>query len=134
MELSFTVDGDPKPQGSKRGFVTKTGKVAMVEMAGKPLKDWRETVTAVAAKAAHDADWMTTLSPVGVLVEFRIRQPKKPTYSYPPRPDVDKMQRALLDALTYAGLWKDDSQVMTITAIKSYSDQPGATVNVWTIY
>lgn len=133
MEIEFSVTGDPKPQGSKRAFHTKAGGIALVEMAGKPLKDWRQTVTQTAMLAMQQNDWRTATGPVGVTVEFRIRRPKKPTYAYPPRPDVDKMQRALLDALTYAGVWKDDSQVMAVTALKTYSDDPGATVIVWTI-
>jgi Holliday junction resolvase RusA-like endonuclease len=43
--------------------------------------------------------------------------------------DLDKMARALMDALTYnedknpVGLYKDDSQVVKINAIKLYTNE-----------
>lgn len=35
-------------------------------------------------------------------------------------PDIDKAQRAILDAFTYAGVWKDDKQVSCVTARRVY--------------
>lgn len=39
------------------------------------------------------------------------------------RPDLDKLCRAVLDALTDAGIWHDDSQVCSLSAIKVYADE-----------
>ena len=91
MILQAFVKGTAKPQGSKRGFVTKTGRVAMVEMAGSPLKDWRQAVTWVIRGEAAKQKWELSQGPVNVKIEFYLRRPKKPRYAEPAvRPDVDK--------------------------------------------
>ena len=41
------------------------------------------------------------------------------------KPDLDKLTRALLDALTDAGIWRDDSQAVELHAEKIYHDQAG---------
>ena len=47
------------------------------------------------------------------------------------RHDVDKLARAVLDALTDAALWKDDSQVAQLVAEKRWYDgRLGAGVHV----
>lgn len=38
------------------------------------------------------------------------------------RPDSDNLAKAVLDALTNLGLWRDDSQVSTLLVVKSYSN------------
>ena len=130
--LTFTVDGDPKPQGSKRGFVTKTGRVAMVEQAGKPLKDWRENI-AYTARAARIASHWEPYADGAVKVEivFRMKRPLKPKFPVPAvRPDLDKLVRSVFDACTTAHIWTDDSQVTHLIARKEYGE-PGITVTVW---
>jgi len=49
------------------------------------------------------------------------------------RPDVDKLARAVNDALTTAGVIYDDSQITRIIAAKRYADPheaPGVTIAV----
>ncbi len=123
MNLDITVYGDPKPQGSKRGFVTKHGKVALVEQAGKPLKDWRNAVTLTAAYQAEQQHWERTTKPVSVEIEFRLYRPQKPRYPLPAvRPDLDKLIRSVLDSITAAhNIWNDDSQACRIHATKIYT-------------
>jgi len=48
-------------------------------------------------------------------------------------PDLDKLVRAVCDAITDAGQWKDDSQVVTITAAKRYcplNKPPGVQITI----
>jgi crossover junction endodeoxyribonuclease RusA len=129
------VPGDPKPQGSKRGFVTKTGRVAMVEMAGTPLKRWRESITWVMRGEAAKKGWEVTDAPVNVKLVFELKKPKKPKTHVPiTRPDVDKLVRAVLDAITDTGLiWRDDSQVVRLSAEKKYAraGKQGVTIMLW---
>lgn len=146
--LSFTVHGDPKPQGSKSGFVNpKTGKVNMVE-SSKYLKPWRGTVTraikdAIRA-AAPAAGGFPLLGPVAVELVFTMPKPKsapKTRVTWPiVYPDVDKLTRAILDAGKYGGAWKDDSQIVDVHATKVYPleapgalRQPGVTATVYLI-
>lgn len=134
--ISFFVPGTPKPQGSKRGLVNKyTGKVAMVESAGAPLKDWRGDVKRFAVDAQGDTPPLT--GPVGILLEFRLQRPKshpKTRVTYPvARPDADKLARSVLDALTSV-CFVDDSQITRLVAYKKWAspfDPPGVLVQVW---
>lgn len=45
-------------------------------------------------------------------------------------PDVDKALRATFDALTEAGIWRDDKLVAQVTASKVYGVRPGARIHV----
>jgi Holliday junction resolvase RusA-like endonuclease len=38
------------------------------------------------------------------------------------RPDVDKLQRAILDGLKSGGAYHDDAQVVAVNAVKSFAD------------
>jgi crossover junction endodeoxyribonuclease RusA len=133
MPLTFTVLGEPKPQGSKRGFVTKHGKVALVEQAGKPLKDWRDIVTTTARHERITQQWEPyNEAPMNVTLAFRCKKPLRPKYPVPAtRPDIDKLTRAVLDALTDAHVWQDDSQVIHLTVTKTYG-LPGVDIAIWT--
>lgn len=151
--MSFTADGTPAPQGSKTAIPAKTkagvytGKVSLVE-SSKALKPWREVVAA-AARAAKGS-WLVTVpeGPVILTIEFRFQRPKghygtgrnagklkdwAPAYHLT-KPDIDKLERGILDALTMAGVYKDDSQAVSVTAWKAYADNgaPGVTVHVAT--
>jgi crossover junction endodeoxyribonuclease RusA len=46
------------------------------------------------------------------------------------RPDLDKLVRAVLDALSEAGVWRDDAQVVSVVARKAYGSAPGLTVEI----
>ena len=43
------------------------------------------------------------------------------------RPDIDKLARAILDALTDARVWPDDGQVVTMHVEKRYGE-PGVEI------
>jgi len=46
-------------------------------------------------------------------------------------PDLDKLVRAVLDACTDAGLWRDDSQVCALQAAKLYTPtNPGVHITI----
>ena len=145
MSLTFFVAGTPAPQGSKRAFIHKRGKragrIGMVEMS-KRVKPWREMVAscAMGASRLHDFDLRAMPcpvpkgTPVQVKILFWLSQPKtlrsqKPTK----RPDLDKLVRSTLDALTGI-IYEDDSQVVSIITEKDWaSTQSGATITVTAI-
>ena len=130
--LRFDVPGVPKPQGSKR----HVGNGVMVESC-KELKGWRQAVTEIAI-AAGASRWE---GPVMVMLEFRFDRPKghwgkrglvpSAPAEKTTKPDVDKLSRALLDALWPC--WGDDAQVVELHARKRFCHQgelPGALVLV----
>ena len=47
------------------------------------------------------------------------------------KPDIDNLAKAVMDALTDAGAWRDDCQIVELTIGKHYSHVPtGCTINM----
>ena len=48
------------------------------------------------------------------------------------KPDIDKLQRALYDAITETQIWHDDCQITDVTSHKRYSDNttPGVSLTI----
>jgi Holliday junction resolvase RusA-like endonuclease len=163
--LRFSVRDAPAPQGSKHGrpiYRGKgadrefTGKVAQVE-SSKKVGPWREAVRGEAVRALSRQGVTTPFDvPIWVEVTFTVRRPKKhflPANSRRPEPvlrddapdyptgrtgDLDKLERAVMDALTAAGVWPDDSVVVDMTSRKRYPGThphalpvPGAHIRIW---
>jgi crossover junction endodeoxyribonuclease RusA len=135
VRLDFFVPGDPAPQGSKRYL----GDGRMVE-SSKRVASWRADVRRAAEAAMtprHEALWAV---PVAVELDFYLSRPKshfgtgrnaqkikESAPNWPGRPDVDKLARAVLDALTGLVI-ADDSAVVELRASKSYGRRPGVNV------
>lgn len=130
--LSLIARGTPKPQGSKKAFVVN-GRAVMIDDDKGGLNEWRGTVEKSAKGAMVASGFEGPVEgPLAVAVLFQIERPKSVKRALPHvRPDIDKLQRAVLDALTAAGVWKDDGQVTTISARKVYGSTPGAQVSVY---
>lgn len=119
------------PQGSKR----HVGNGRFIE-ASKYLPAWRAAVTEQARAVAIASDWQATDGPVQLHVDFYMTRPKTVPFRKRPwmtkMPDIDKLVRAICDALTDAGIWQDDSQVVRLIARKDYADEcePGVHIQV----
>ncbi len=135
--ISARVPGIPIPQGSMRGFVR--GGKAIVTSDNLRLRSWRADVAAVLQAARNGHAQLT--GPVNVWLSFFLPRPQSHygkrgiRHSAPARPigardDLDKLCRAVLDAATAAGVWRDDGQVVYITADKSWADDEGPGVAV----
>lgn len=114
--------GIPAPQGSKRPVRNQhTGKIATIENSPK-LAPWRQDV-----KHAAEAVLETLGRPqpfqgaVVVRMVFSVARPasvKRSKRPYPSvAPDVLKLGRAVEDALTAAGVWRDDCLVVEYTRL-----------------
>lgn len=133
--IEFTIPGAAAPQGSKRAIRLRTGRTVLVESSAR-VKPFR----AVAALAATEA-WRRppTADAVGLEVAFRFVRPKSHHKSdgslragaplTPGKPDIDKLLRALLDALTGV-VYVDDAQVACIWATKEYGPRAETVVSV----
>ena len=101
--VDFFVPGHPRTQGSKR----KLRNGGFIE-AGKYFPEWRKAVIEEAKKAAP----VTITGAVVVGAEFVFPRPqrlkRKPTTPLVSGGDVDKLQRAIGDALTIAEAIEDD--------------------------
>lgn len=133
--VELQVNGSPAPQGSK----TISPRGGMWE-SSKAVKPWREAVRAETQRIITDP----FTGPVRVYLTFRIARPKghfrtgknahllldrAPAYPAS-KPDVDKLARAVLDGLTEGGAWKDDGQVVHLTAIKKYAFPAGCLITI----
>lgn len=129
--LSFVVYGHPSPQGSKNGYV-RGGKVVMKE-SSDGLGPWRDAVRAMAKKAI--AEWAARQGrpwealDEAVMVSPTITMPatkestKTGAVYHMGRPDLDKLQRALGDALAPVPLRPSDGKSMTAAATRRIRDQ-----------
>lgn len=128
--LDFFVEGTPVPQGSKNAYV-RGGRAVLVD-ANKRLRPWRAAVRVAAEAAVEDAGWETLDGPCHVSLAFTMPLPKRPRWGVPAvKPDIDKLTRAVFDALTDAGVWQDDSRVVSMKATKRYAGGDGAIPGVW---
>jgi crossover junction endodeoxyribonuclease RusA len=153
--LVVVVHGVPGPQGSKR----HVGRGVLVESSSK-VAPWRDAVRAAAVEAlawdprevvrAVDDPEVWALGPgeaVEVSAVFTLARPRshyrtgkraselrEAAPEHPVgRPDLDKLVRSTLDALTDAGALVDDSRVVELHVVKCYPgghldslDTPGA--------
>ena len=118
--ISFVVYGAPLPKGSARAFIPAGWNRPVITTATKGLKDWEHRI-ASAAQTVASGTLLT--GPLMLTVAFYLTRPKslpKKVTQHAKRPDLDKLIRGATDALTGV-LWKDDAQVMTITATKAYT-------------
>lgn len=119
--LAFTVPGQGVPQGSKNAY-RRGDRIVLVESSSR-LPAWRSQVVEQASRAIeHSVGEFPIDGPVQVWVTFSLKHPKRNGTPWPTkRPDVDKLARAVLDALTIAGVFGDDSQVVHLTARKVWA-------------
>ena len=139
--IEFFVEGIPASQGSKR----HVGRGILIE-SSKRVKPWRSDVRIAAQEARGDRLPVPKPGPIYLTLTFWFPRPKshygtgrnadilKPSApaSMTVKPDIDKLERAILDALTGV-LWEDDSQVVHLTATKRYAplgELPGVTITL----
>jgi len=131
--VRFWVTGTPLPKGNMRAFVIK-GR-AVVTYTNPSVKDWQPRIaTEAQAVRGEEPPWGEDEA-VGLLIDFYLPRPKSLPKKYTQhvsRPDMDKLVRAVFDALTDI-FFEDDSQVNHLVVSKHYAtDTPtGVQVQVW---
>jgi crossover junction endodeoxyribonuclease RusA len=133
--IVFEVEGTPRPQGSKR----HVGRGIMVE-SSKHVAEWRSWVRLCAANAFKGLHPLVGAVQVNITFYFdrpQAHSTKKglrtnaPTYKVS-KPDIDKLLRAVLDAMT--GIcFADDSQVVAIYCTKKFSRAAVTKVEVFNL-
>ena len=125
--MTFTVYGQPAPQGSKR----HVGHGVIIE-SSKAVKPWRTAVEQCVLLAAPFGTRPYPIlirGPVELFVTFTFQRPKtakKSVVHKTSTPDLSKLVRSTEDALTTAGVWEDDSRVVRCYAEKLYTGHPDA--------
>ena len=136
--ISVFIPGVPKPKGSTRAMRhSRTGRTITLPDCDD-LYAWQSRISA----AMSECD--KTDGPVAVRLVFYVKRPKnhhgtgrnngtlKPSAPKKPttKPDLDKLIRAVLDAMTGI-IYDDDSMVVKLSAEKLYAEQiPGVRVCV----
>lgn len=138
MEFVIDVSGSPAPQGSK--VQTRYGGL---REASKKVGPWRNAVRTEVQFVMDEP----MVGSVAVAISFRLPRPKghygtgknlgrlrDSAPIFPTTvPDIDKLIRSTLDGMTEGGAFRDDSQVVSVYAIKTYCSQdqaPGATITI----
>lgn len=139
--VTATIHGKPVTQGSMKPIVHRhSGKAIVIQDHKSELNAWRGRI-AITIRSRREGRSFT--GPVSCELVFRLRRPKAhsgvngvfpSSPAYPTvKPDIDKLARAVLDALTQSGVWRDDSQAVEVTARKMYADgdtKPGVTITL----
>jgi len=142
--MDLTVPGTPIPQGSLRSFKhSKTGAVVTPQMS--KVIEQRERI-AYAAQMGAPFQFLDITVPVQMKLHFFFARPKshygtgrnsKTVKASAPawhtqRPDIDKLERLVLDALTGI-LFADDSQVVKCESSKHWVETNSETrIRIWT--
>lgn len=137
--ITIKVYGMPAPQGSKR----HVGHGIMVE-SSKAVGPWREAIRHETQQ--HDGGFGRGV-PVSVDIQFYLPRPKghfgtgrnadrlKPSAPSRPAgpPDIDKLERAVLDGIVAGGALHDDGQVAHVEKDKWYATEnfpPGCVITI----
>lgn len=119
--MHLIVYGHPAPQGSKKFMGrTTTGKGIIVDSSDS-TKPWRADVKAAAEGYMERYDLPTITCAVQVRMVFTFLRPASVKRAKRPHPsiapDLSKLARSTEDALTAAGVWKDDCLVVEYTRL-----------------
>lgn len=128
--VEFTVYGKPEAQGSVKAFMPKGWTRPVLTSTNKNLKGWRHVVASEAQ--LHAGAPVPRGRPVRLHVSFVLERPKslpRKVQAHTKKPDLDKLVRAIKDALTGV-LYADDSQVTVIEASKAYGAVPCVRIRV----
>lgn len=122
LEVSFTCFGTPVPQGSTRAFIPKGWSRPIITAANSKTKPWRQEIAGACIAAIGNCEAAGSAVPIRIEVQFFFDKPKSTKKSVTDKvtkPDLDKLVRSCLDALTGIA-FDDDSQVTEIIASKGF--------------
>jgi len=124
--LEFTVHGTAQPKGSAKAFLPKGWKHPVITSDNKSLRAWEDVVRAELQRVMENASDPTLFlqlfdAAIRITFVFHLPRPQKPKHRFPiTKPDLDKLARGTIDALTGV-LFRDDALVVAIDASKVYA-------------
>lgn len=124
--LVFWVAGAPVTQGSKTAYERRGGgRPILVEDRADVLVPWRAAVRRRARAAAEEQGWevVPLRRPVTVSLTFCLPRPRSTRVDTPctvGSGDLDKLERAVMDAMTGV-VFADDAQVVGVVKGKEWA-------------
>lgn len=133
--IKIIVHGEPVPQGSKTAGKMKNGAPYVRDANARALKAWRKNVEGECRIAMAYKRGVSPLDgPIVVHVKFYFAHTQKTKENdlKITAPDLDKLQRAIGDALESSKLIVNDARIVgwPATPAKFYSDTPRAEIVV----
>lgn len=117
----FLLRIDPKP--CPRPRVALRGRVPVAYYPADYQK-WKEE-----ARCALAYEGVPLQGPLRVTIQCQVKRPK--TTKLPaPKPDIDNYVKSVLDAMTQAGVWEDDTQVVQVLADKMWGARDAIYIEV----
>lgn len=110
--------GVSQPKGSTKPFMPKGARFPVTTSDNPRLKDWQH---AIQRAAGLEFD-LQVQGPIALLATFYLPRPKSIKLGswHLKKPDLDKLTRAVGDALTGTA-YKDDSEIVSIHTHKCYA-------------
>lgn len=132
--LTIIVQGKPRPQPRAKGRLVKLadGSRRFIFYTPSSVQRWRGILAVTFKKfLLENKDSIMPSKPVSVSMTFIFRRPRKHYSSknvlkpdaplfVSKRPDLDNLEKAVLDMLKNVGFYNDDSQVVSISSSKLY--------------
>jgi crossover junction endodeoxyribonuclease RusA len=125
--IQFTAYGIPAPKGSTKAFYRPGMRFPIVTEDNAHTRPWAAIVKDAALQEMIKGQLLVRGDPMYLYATFHMPRPKslpKKTTHHCKKPDLDKLLRAVKDALTGI-VWEDDSQVILIMASKVYVENGG---------
>lgn len=158
LRAKFEVRDNPEAPGGKaavpiyrgsraNGTREFTGKVAVFDKS-RAVPLWRRAVVQAARPNGRPLVRPVLTEPLVVRLFFTVPRPVSVSVTKRPypivKPDVDNLVKPTHDAITNAGIWKDDAQVISIITSKAYAgffhpdgtpamDEPGCVIEIFSV-
>lgn len=127
------IPGTPAPKGSTKSFSPKGTSKVITTNANESTKPWQATVSGWVRESIGPRILYPRPAAVDLAVEFvmpRVKSEPKTTRAHTKKPDIDKLARCVLDALT--GLvYDDDTQVTSFTKLLKRTAEVGEQPGLW---
>lgn len=124
------VHGQPSPQGSKIGGRRKDGKF-FTRPATRTERPWRHLMVNMMSEKWTGSPMEGGLE---LTLAFALLRPKSVSPKKRPhpstRPDGDKLERAVMDALKLAGVIREDGQIVSCQWLKEFRAVPGVQIEL----
>ena len=125
--ISFRVEGVPVAQPRHRASF-RGGFAKMYIPKDHAIHHWKNSIARQAFEQVENV--CEHAVKVDVLFVFKARRKTEIGNFKTSKPDIDNLLKAALDALTDAGMWSDDSQVVQVNAAKMFGATPYMEISI----